>query len=216
MVAVVWFHARPRSVQLFAASERVFGQLPEKKIDVRELFLLFAFFYFILIIFYCLDSGRRCFPLPRPFLVLATAYRIETFIWPCNFSRSLILDRPVGTVSANHLFVLYHFLPSLLFGLCVCGMSQPSHTCRIPGNDREASDLVDQSINPLMCFFRLQWSIMRTFSVSGSHLKSSKYLVSSSTFYRPLLPSHPWAVIKDETFLLCPMRHESNPTSYTE
>ena len=176
MVAVVWFHARPRSVQLFAASERVFGQLPEKKIDVRELFLLFAFFYFILIIFYCLDSGRRCFPLPRPFLVLATAYRIETFIWPCNFSRSLILDRPVGTVSANHLFVLYHFLPSLLFGLCVCGMSQPSHTCRIPANDREASDLVDQSINqPLgvFFFFFLQWSIMRTSSVSVSQVSST-------------------------------------------
>ena len=51
--------------------------------------------------------------------------------------------RPVGTAS-NHLFVLYHFLPFCFFA-CVCGMSQPSHTCRIPGNDREASDLVDQS-----------------------------------------------------------------------
>lgn len=117
----------------------------------------FLLFFFIL---------TEMLPTSAPFL--ATAYRIETFIWPCNFFHMLILDRPVGTVS-NHLFVLSSFscLFCFFWLLCVVCLNR-----RIPAGSRGTTGrlpiwLINQSINPLMCFFLLQWSIMRTSSVSG-------------------------------------------------
>lgn len=72
-------------------------------------------------------------------------------------------------------------------------MSQPSHTCRIPGNDREASDLVDQSINqPLGVSFFFFFSCN---DLSCEHLpyQYHKYLVQY--VLPPFVSSHLWAVI---------------------
>lgn len=146
MVAVVWFQARPRSVQLFAASERVFGQLPEKKIDVRELFLLFCFFLFFIL--------TEMLPTFVPFL--ATAYRIETFIWPCIFFHMLILDSRSTRRGLSVIICLSFiiFLPFLLsWWLCVVCLNR-----RILAESRGTTGrlpiwLINQSINPLVFLF---------------------------------------------------------------
>lgn len=140
---------------LFAASERVFGQLPWKKDDVRELFLLFAFFILIFILFFVFSivwilagDASHFRPLSSNSLPNRGIHMTLQFFPYANSGST----RPVGTASNLFFFLsFYHLLPFFAF-LLVCGMSQPSHTCRIPGNDREASDLVDQS-TPWCVFF---------------------------------------------------------------
>ena len=159
---------------LFAASERVFGQLPWKKDSVRELFLLFAFFILIFILFFVFSivwilagDASHFRPLSSNSLPNRGIHMTLQFFPYANSGST----RPVGTAS-NHFFFFVLLSSSAFFCFFAC-VWYVSTVAYLPDpGERQRGFRSGWSINPLMCFFPCN-------DLSCEHLpyQRGKYLV---------------------------------------